>query len=101
MADILYSYHEHNNNLCAIVVILVGATFDTFAIFKVRQSRKDNPEKVTSYEELSDFLFYIIIHSFVVPLKFYRIIYNRYTGVHYLLNLIFLPCKTLRMKSSF
>lgn len=50
MADILYSYHKHINNLCAIVVISVGAIFNTFVIFKVRQSRKDNPEKVISYE---------------------------------------------------
>lgn len=27
MADILYSYHKHHNNLCAIVVIPIGAIF--------------------------------------------------------------------------
>lgn len=43
MADILYSYHKSfivRNNLCAVVVIHVGAVFDMFVIFKVRQSRK-------------------------------------------------------------
>lgn len=37
MADILYSYHKHTNNLYAIVIIPVDAIFNMFIIFKIRR----------------------------------------------------------------
>lgn len=36
MADILYSYHKHGNNLCAVVVIPVDAILNIFVIIKMR-----------------------------------------------------------------